>query len=220
MVGDGEREMHAADFASLAFGCWLSDAAIITFSKALLHELGTTAQRRCFIIDTQAIVKCRSEEGLQDLQEWYIGMEWYEFDYLIWPIHDGGHWMLSLAQLSTFEYTLIDPFFPQNGCAQRKSLLKIMRRGYQAIFAPFCVKYTVKMNWNYSARINGVQDLLLLAQPSGNTTDCGVLVCYYIWVVLTNRPLSSEVKNLTDVMAACRDNIGGIVAKWICTTTQ
>lgn len=151
LVGTGDYNISAEDFASLREGKWLTDVVIDTFAKVLIRISVNPDDKRFLVISSQAIVCARSHNSRmrESLCKWISGLELHEVDMILWPIHDvkSSHWSLCVAFTDNREALLLDPFRPRNCRPARGNLADAILTGLSCLSDYYSKKYKDFRQW-------------------------------------------------------------------------
>lgn len=115
-LGQGAAKISAIDYSYLQGNSWLSDEVIRAFAASLCKISRHRSDKRIFFVNSQAIRKLiigkDGADRSNDLRRWTSGIHFHEVDYILWPIHDAGHWSLCVGFCSFRKFCIVDPKFP------------------------------------------------------------------------------------------------------------
>lgn len=108
---------------------WMPDQIIFSFLLPLNEQSSHKMDYRFYSIDPIQSDFLFGSEGLsngsrndfknyrrnriEEIPLRYETFSFYEFDYLIWPVHEGSHWRLIISDVSELEIYLPDPYHPK-----------------------------------------------------------------------------------------------------------
>ena len=231
LVSSGDVEILANDFASLKPKAWLTDSIVDLFAKRMVSISTHVNDQRFAFLSCRALFKSRGieKDKFPQILRWLSGIEMQDIDYIIWPLNDNvrKHWLLCVAQTGTRCFMILDPYNVRNGDVIGNNLSCEVSETLNGMFGEYSKKYEDGRKWKEIPSAGLADELNLPIQPAGNTNDCGVLVCLYVWAVVTGLPwrmsgITRAAKTgrntkgtFDDLMEAARINIGGILGRKI-----
>ena len=130
----------------------------------------------------------------RSLERFFNGIDIFSVDIFVWPLNTGSHWVLCIACVKSFCVTILDPMDPYNSERIRSSESKKVLKALNCMCASQARIAGKQNQWTLSGCSTIARNLNLPVQHESNTTDCGVLVCIYVWCILTGKeyPFSSQ----------------------------
>lgn len=218
----GESSMLSArEFMTLAYepgmlssSQWLEDSVIEHFARAPLDISMHSACCRVAYLDSQAIrlVESQHEESKRSLSRWLVGLNLFEVDIILWPIYDRNHWRLCIAHTVSRTVLLLDPFSPRNYRRVERRIIKKVIEGLELMSRPYSEAFEDNREWNMISTEEYCNKMNLPSQPVGNSVDCGVLVCLYMWAAITGERVPSQIHGVPTDFRNLRIVIGAYIA--------
>ena len=194
-------------------GQWISDDIIMAFLCKLLRISKNPRDTRFFAVDCQAVR--RVEDG--GIQNHSANIAFHDIDAIIWPFEYLSHWFLCIGYTDRRKVVLLDPYNPSQEFQSIKDSSKathLALDGITQLTQNYDGANSISVSWTIESARNIPNLLPLPVQPPSNSSDCGVLVCLYIWSILTGESWRSHLLNITSFpkfMKDCRTNIKGII---------
>lgn len=210
----GPEEVSALDFISLENDAWITDQVIKAFAYRILRMSRSKSNHRfaalCVSSSLEEVsaTKC-SREILLPLMN---GFELHDIDVILWPIHQHKrkHWVLCVAFTRNLEYLILDPFNARSRTLIEGELAEQVAICLESISRSYANKYKDHRVWRQIRPWKLAVGLNLPVQPKGNSNDCGVLVCLYIWAIVVGARWP-DVKD--SAILECEENRDGPFAR-------
>ena len=191
---DGRKIPHS-DVLSLDSKGWLTDLVIYRCGLHFVPKYPNKNDKRILFIDPLAIAMAKASK-LHDekSQGWLCDLEIHDANWIIFPVHShtGNHWMLAVADTATFGAFLIDPIEPKKYVTDPSDPnASVVLAVLNSLSKSYSEKYYDDRAWKFIDPFLVVYSLNLWKQPAGNSWDCGVIVCAYIWAFVNGSPLPS-----------------------------
>ena len=216
--------LSAADFLSIHGDSWFSDAIIEAFGKQLLSVSSHKDGVGFLYLSSHVLIHAKSSTSYdeQKLKQLLNGLELHDFDSILWPIHNDNHWQLCVARPATRQASLLEPYTLKDGKLMNRKLNQYILRGLSLLFYNYDEMNEVKLKWSLKADYRLATALNLPVQPTNDSSSCGVLVCCYLWCIVTGLhwPFSTSKRvagigsseTFPQRIKSIRTVIGGIIA--------
>lgn len=207
-VAAGDICTKAADFLFLEKGDqWLSDALILNFGRSLLFDAVHATDRRVCLLDP-ALGTLAGGEVAPSLP---TGVSPADVDIILWPVNDAkrAHWLLVVAETDTRSVCALDPQTPMRGGGESAAFVDGIVEGLRAMTSEYDERYGVQRRWEVASPRKWATELNLPPQPPGDITNCGVLVCMYMWAIIVGMPCPLTKMPFGEMMMTVRTIIGG-----------
>ena len=169
---------------------WLSDGIISCFLSALCHKSANDMDLKFAKLDTQTLGLYKRKEIVENTLN---GLDIFDVDFFIWPIHDVNHYLLCIVDVNDRECFLFDPKCPskiQKG--SYSALQKTLQGCISLMTKKYDEKYSVKTKWTFMSPSYIARTYGFPVQPTSNSDDCGVLVCLYAWAFMTGEVIPEQ----------------------------
>ncbi|MBN3279492.1 SENP2 protease, partial [Polyodon spathula] len=166
------------DLSTLTHHSWLNDEVINFYLNLLMARSEREGCRRVYAFSTFFIPKLRAG-GYQAVRRWTKGMDLFEKDLILVPVHQGVHWCLAVIDFGAKTVKYYDSMGQRNEGVCRILLLYLKEEFKSKKSKDLEVsKWTVT-----SAKSNEIPQQM-------NGSDCGVFVCKYADYITRAKPMT------------------------------
>lgn len=224
-------DITGIDFISLKVGSWINDTIIECFALHCIHAYENIQGNRILFLSSQGFAKlqCSIEEGyssekrvLDQLMKWSKCLNLFDIDIIIWPFNaNRSHWCLTVAAVDTMQIHYMGPYNPYSQDMASRKDKDLITRCYNTVWNTYFSKFGITERWVFQK--NGKSphpfiSLKFLKQPQWNGTDCGPIVCTYIWNVVTGSNLPSHITKKEDRNQHRSNQVFNDVRAWVGST--
>ena len=133
------------------------------------------------MLSSQYIVSTLGDgTNLQILRSWFDGVDLYEIDTIILPIHYQSHLQLCIVESDSRTALFIDPYTAQNGRAPEERFRSGILRSLAMLSTNYDKEHEIRRQWRMESGSTLACSLNLPERPLFDTISCGVLICFYI----------------------------------------
>ncbi len=226
LVVCGRCPVTAEDYCSLQDGRWLSETIIEAFAKSLLSKSVNGNDYRFMFLSSQAFALIQSKDAgsRESLHRWLDGIELHDVDIILFPICHDNHWLLVAAYPAAHTAVLLDPFRPLSSKPGHSIIGSDVLQCLEELCKEYKKKYEDDRKWSLTNSKVAALQLNLPKQPAGNGSDCGVLICLYMWSYIVgmawppptpesgSKSEEADKKSFAQLMSDARVNIGSHIA--------
>ncbi|XP_041118710.1 sentrin-specific protease 2-like [Polyodon spathula] len=172
------------DLSTLTHHSWLNDEVINFYLNLLMARSEREGCRRVYAFSTFFIPKLRAG-GYQAVRRWTKGMDLFEKDLILVPVHQGVHWCLAVIDFGAKTVKYYDSMGQRNEGVCRILLLYLKEEFKSKKSKDLEVsKWTVT-----SAKSNEIPQQM-------NGSDCGVFVCKYADYITRAKPMTFTQRHM------------------------
>ena len=208
------RNVSKVECERLAANEWLSDRVIDDFLTGLHYHSKHNIDMRFGKLHSHLLTYSGDPELRKTLTGFFDGLEVHEVDVFLLPVHQVNHWLLCHINISERSITIFDPFKPMD-MINDESLMKKITTCCECLFAVYDKKYKVSKAWKFESPAFIAKTFNFPFQPSGNSNDCGVFICLYMWSLMTGFLLPVvEHNNVHQFISSTRNSIAALLCTW------
>ena len=135
----------------------------------------------------------------------------------MWPINiSHSHWCLTIGIFEMQNVYICDPYSPYDSKSLSVETKSFVEQVYNNLWKQYFKKYDLHCQWTVADDYADVRPYYFISQPSNNSTDCGVVVCHYIWCLMSGQRAEDKLQKIFSGSSARRhENAFTILRNWI-----
>ncbi|XP_041117533.1 sentrin-specific protease 2-like isoform X2 [Polyodon spathula] len=172
------------DLSTLTHQSWLNDEVINFYMNLLVARSEQEGCRRVYAFSTFFIPKLRTG-GYQAVRRWTKGVDLFEKDIILVPVHQGVHWCLAVIDFRAKTVKYYDSMGQRN-----EDVCRILLHYLKEEFKSKKSKDLDISKWTVTnAKSNEIPQQM-------NGSDCGVFACKYADYIARAKPMTFTQHNM------------------------
>ncbi len=94
-----------------------------------------------------------------------------------------------MAEVKSRNIHFFDPYEPENSTRMGDTFKRTVLLGFTLISKNFDERYDDRRQWRAASSSEIAKQYNFPRQPSHNGSDCGVLICLYMWALIVDHPI-------------------------------